>query len=76
MYDLGLALILLGFLVIILGIALFAKGPVRGGGVLLIGPIPIVWGTDKEIVKWVLLIATITVVILLSLMLGPRLAGV
>ena len=38
---------------------------VRGGGVIIIGPVPIVFGTDKQSVKVLLVLAIVLVVLLL-----------
>ena len=38
---------------------------VRGGGVIVIGPVPIVFGTDKQSVKVLLVLAIVLVVLLL-----------
>jgi len=59
---LGLAAIILGFLLVAAG-ALFSalsgseKTQVRGGGVVFIGPIPILFGTDKGSVVSVALLS-------------------
>ncbi len=55
----GLTLIFIGFILILL--SLLKQGKIEHGGVILIGPFPIVWGTSKTIV---LLILLITVIIL------------
>ena len=47
----GMALILLGFLVVFAGLMLSTRnsqGEVRGGGVVFLGPIPLVFGSDKN----------------------------
>ena len=74
LWNIGIYLIFLGF-----SVALFAvlwlvlsgmKGSgskVRGGGVVIIGPIPIILGTDKESVKIILLLSIILVALLLIL---------
>ena len=42
------------------------KGKVRGAGVIMIGPIPIIFGTDKKSVKTVLALAlALTIVVLI-----------
>ncbi len=64
--GLGILLIFIGFAVMMLAMVLSAKeGKVEGGGVVLIGPIPIVFGTNKDMVKIVLLVL---LVILLALL--------
>jgi uncharacterized protein (TIGR00304 family) len=63
LYALGIALILIGVLVIIVAIVLISvrgtkgEGRVRGGGVIMIGPIPIIFGTDKKSLKTVVLLS-------------------
>lgn len=68
--SLGFILIFLGMIVIMLGFILSlprGETKVEGGGVILIGPFPIVFGSSKESVKAVVLltIALIVVVYLL-----------
>jgi uncharacterized protein (TIGR00304 family) len=70
-YALGIALVVVGIIVIVISIILASmrgagKGKVKGAGVIMIGPIPIIFGTDKKSVKSVLALAlalTITLVI-------------
>ncbi len=60
----GVVLILLGFAVVLLSIipsARKTRGEVKGGGVVMIGPIPIVFGSDA---KW----ASIAIVLAIVLM--------
>ncbi|MFQ6050516.1 MAG: DUF131 domain-containing protein [Candidatus Hydrothermarchaeota archaeon] len=67
--GLGIVFLVLGFLLITAGILFsIAKGSfaqkegrseVKGGGVILIGPIPIVLGTDIDSAKIVLVLALI-----------------
>jgi len=62
--TIGIALIILGFLVLIIGTLLNAeKGGVKGGGVILIGPIPIGFGTDRASMIIVLILAVILMLI-------------
>jgi uncharacterized protein (TIGR00304 family) len=61
-YALGLALVAVGIIIIVVAIILVsmrdgAKGKVKGAGVIMIGPIPIIFGTDKKSVKTVLVLA-------------------
>ena len=70
-YALGTALIVVGILVIVAAIIIASKsgakkGKVRGAGVIMIGPVPIVFGTDKKSVKAVLALAlALTIVVLI-----------
>lgn len=73
-YGLGLALVVIGIIIIVVAI-IFAssydtkKGKVRGAGVIMIGPIPIIFGTDKKSVKtyWVLGLALTIMVLIITL---------
>jgi len=72
-YALGIALIFGGIIVIIAAIIVASsrgagKGKVKGAGVIMIGPIPIIFGTDKKSVKAVLVLALALVVALIIAM--------
>lgn len=41
------------------------KGKVKAGGVVIIGPVPIIFGTDKQTVKALLILSIILVALLL-----------
>ena len=75
-YVLGLALIVVGITVIVVAIIISSKGGakkgrVRGAGVIMIGPIPIIFGTDKKSVKAVLALAlALTIVVLIIILLN------
>lgn len=76
--ELGLALVFIGFLLaFVAGIYLAFRGPrekgSRGGGAIIIGPFPIVWGSDKETTKMMLVLSIVLVLILISLSLIPSL---
>jgi len=74
-------LVTLGFLLVLAGIvAIFigmlwggaqGKGDVRGGGVVLIGPFPIVFGSDTQSLKTILLL-TIAIILLVYLLFYRR----
>jgi uncharacterized protein (TIGR00304 family) len=70
-YELGLALVVIGIIIIVAAIILASsggakKGKVRGAGIIMIGPIPIIFGTDKKSLKSVLLLAlAITIMVLI-----------
>ncbi len=72
--NIAVSLILLGFVIsfiavlwLVLSNVRSGKGKVRGGGAVIIGPIPIIFGTDKETVKILLVLSIILVVSLLFL---------
>ena len=59
-YLLGTALIAVGIIIIVVAIILAStKGndKVKGAGIVMIGPVPIIFGTDKESIKTVLFLA-------------------
>jgi uncharacterized protein (TIGR00304 family) len=73
LYSLGFALILAGVLIIIFAIIVLSvrsagKGKIRGGGAIVIGPIPIIFGTDKKSLKTVVLLSLALTILLLVVM--------
>jgi len=74
LWNIGIILILAGFLVTFIAIVLSfftvfkRKGKVKGGGAIIIGPFPIIFGTDKESVKILLLISIIIIAFLFVFM--------
>jgi len=76
-FVIGLLLALAGFAVAILAF-IFAilrsargAGQVRGGGVVMIGPVPIVFGTDKQSARVLVLLGIILMTVLLLFTLLP-----
>ena len=73
-YGLGFFLILAGIIVIVAAIILASKtgakkGRVHGAGIIMVGPIPIIFGTDKKSVKTVLTLALALTIIALIIIL-------
>jgi uncharacterized membrane protein len=71
-YGLGLTLIFLGILITVVAVLLFIAGlkgeaKARGGGAIIIGPFPIIFGTDKESIKDVLILSIVLIAILVAL---------
>jgi len=75
--NLGFVIILLGFSIAFLAVVLMvvrgarSGGKVKGGGAILVGPIPIVFGTDKESMKIVLILAIVLTAILVAVTIVP-----
>ena len=75
-YSVGIALVIVGIIVIVVAIIVASigsskKSKVRGAGVIMIGPIPIIFGTDKKSVKTVLSLAlALTIVALIIIILN------
>jgi len=75
-YGLSFVLIVAGIMVIVAAIILVSKGSakkgrVRGAGIIMIGPIPIIFGTDKKSVKAVLtLVLALTIIALIIILIN------
>ncbi|MCS7114313.1 MAG: DUF131 domain-containing protein [Candidatus Bathyarchaeota archaeon] len=70
-YSLGIALVFVGILIVLVAFALlfmagFGEKTVRGGGTVIIGPFPIIFGTDKESVKTILWLSITLTVLLIA----------
>ena len=69
LFDLGVILVFAGFLIAFVAVILLfftvtrGKGKFEGGGAVIIGPFPIVFGTNRESIK-ILLLLSITLIIL------------
>jgi uncharacterized protein (TIGR00304 family) len=74
LYSIGIALVFSGILVFLGAILLLILSSVkrdrnvRGGGAIVIGPFPIVFGTDRESVKKVLLLSLALTILLVIAM--------
>jgi|Deesub1362A_J573_1020465.scaffolds.fasta_scaffold00012_241 uncharacterized membrane protein len=61
--DIGFMLVVSGFILVFIGMVMLSRGRGKGGGILLIGPIPIIWGSDRESLKWIALIFALLIFI-------------
>ncbi|MEM2341812.1 MAG: DUF131 domain-containing protein [Candidatus Bathyarchaeia archaeon] len=76
-FFIGLALIILGILIsFISAMMMFLSsirerriGRTKGGGLIMLGPIPIIFGTDKETVKLLIVLSIILIAVALVFML-------
>ena len=73
LYALGVVLIFVGVLIIVIAVILLSisgaeKGEVKGGGAIIIGPVPVIFGTDKKSLKTVLLLSLALTVLLVVAM--------
>ncbi len=80
LFALGAVLVIVGVVIIVTAIILASrggkqKGKVRGAGVVMIGPIPIIFGTDKKSVKEVLALALALMIVVLVFYLAFWLLG-
>ena len=73
LYGIGVLLAMVGTVIMIIAAVLLflprkdKRVKVKGGGIILIGPIPIIFGTDKQSIKTVLLLAIILTSLILAL---------
>jgi len=74
LWSIGLTLVFAGFAIAFIAVVLLflrglksKEGKTRGGGAVIIGPIPIIFGTDKESVKIILVLSIILIALLLVL---------
>jgi len=74
LWSVGLTLVFVGFAIAFIAVVLLflrgfknKGGRVRGGGAVIIGPVPIIFGTDKESVKIILVLSIILIALLLVL---------
>jgi len=75
LYTLGITLMLAGFLILTAALLLLLRSPAtkgqqktKGAGIIIIGPIPIAFGTDKQSVRTILLLSlTLTILLVIAL---------
>jgi len=74
LFNMGVVLIIVGFILafVLLILLIFksfkGEGKVKGGGAIIIGPFPIVFGTDKESIKMLLILSIVSVIFVLIVM--------
>ena len=72
-FALGVVLVVVGIIVVVVAVVLASlrgngKSEVKGAGMILIGPVPIIFGTDKKSVKTVLILALgLTVAVIIAM---------
>ncbi len=77
LFFIGLAMVFLGFIIIFISfiLPLYTRSPrktkSKGGGVILIGPLPIVFGSNRETLKWMMLLAFLLMAIAFVFMFLP-----
>jgi len=74
LFNLGVILVFAGFIIAFFAVILLfltttrGKGKIKGGGAVIIGPFPIVFGTDRESVKILLLLSMALIILILVTM--------
>jgi len=75
--TIGFILVIVGFILAFVAFVVLAvrmaggHGSTRGSGVLLIGPIPLVFGTDKGAARTLMLLAIVLMLVVLVFMFLP-----
>ena len=76
--NIGFILIILGFVLAFIAAILLAvknrgtSGQTRSAGILLIGPIPIIFGSDKQSARVLMVLTILLIAIVLIFMLLPN----
>ncbi|MEM1644736.1 MAG: DUF131 domain-containing protein [Ignisphaera sp.] len=65
----AIVVVIIGFLLVFLGSMKNRESRIEGGGVIIIGPIPIVIGTSEKISKLLIVLAIILTVFVIALFL-------
>ena len=67
-FSVGLILVFAGFLVILFAVltAFLGGGKAKGGGVILIGPFPIVFGSDAKTARTLIYLAIALIAIMIA----------
>jgi len=71
LWSLGFTLIIAGVVIVLIAVASFFQGAksskekFKGGGIIFIGPIPIIFGTDKETIKIILILSIVLIILIL-----------
>lgn len=68
---LGIALVFVGILIVVVTLFLLSvssatRRKIKGGGAVIIGPVPIIFGTDKRSLKTVLLLSLALTIMLIA----------
>jgi uncharacterized protein (TIGR00304 family) len=72
-YFLGVGLVLIGIFILILAIVLIGlrgnRGKVKTAGIIVVGPVPIIFGSDKKTIKTILLLSvTLTILLIVAML--------
>lgn len=75
LYSIGTALIIVGIILLIITVVYMSVRKTKNGqcktkaaGIIMIGPIPIIFGTDKKSVKTVIMLALALIILLIIAM--------
>jgi uncharacterized protein (TIGR00304 family) len=73
LFTIGIILVVIGIIVIVVAIIFSLiggtkKGKIQGAGVIIIGPIPIIFGTDKKSIKSILALTLALMIVILIIL--------
>jgi len=73
LYSMGIVLILVGIPIIVIAVIVLSmrsagKSKIGGGGAVIIGPIPIIFGTDKKSLKTIISLSLALTILLISVL--------
>jgi len=76
--TIGLVLVIVGFVLAFVALILTisrkgGQGETKSAGILLIGPIPIIFGSDRDSVKVLVVLAVVLIAVFLVFMVVPSL---
>ncbi len=76
--NVGLLLVIVGFVLALIAVVMMvfrrgAAGQTKSAGILLIGPIPIIFGSDRDSVRVLVVLAIILIAVFLIFLLLPTL---
>ncbi len=70
--TIGIILVFVGFIVVLLSmISAGGRSRVEGGGVIIIGPVPIVFGSNRNVTSLLLVLAIILTVLTIIMFIVP-----
>lgn len=80
LYIIGFFMFMLGMILCIIGVLWMilkssSSSRVSGGGLVMIGPFPIIFGTSKDVTKWMFIIALIFIAFMVISTILPLIIG-
>ena len=76
-FAVGASLTIIGIILALLAMVMIVlagrSGSTKGAGILLIGPIPIIFGTDRQSIKLLVILAIVLMLIVSALTILPHL---
>jgi len=71
---LSLILVILGMILIVIDVLRSReRGESRVGGVVIVGPVPIIIGNDRSLIRWAVILSIVAILVTLVLVLLPYL---